>query len=140
MENFYIYPALLFPAIPLMMTNFTNRYNSCAALTRKIHDEIINKKIDTNSQTGQRYLAQLQTLALRIKLIKTTQILSGFSFLFNLVSVPSHYLQFNLLAFTSFGVGVLLLGIAIMLFVYEVSISAKALELHLGDLKEFEKF
>ncbi|MBM5787854.1 MAG: DUF2721 domain-containing protein, partial [Pelagibacterales bacterium] len=110
------------------------------ALTRKIHDEIINKKIDTNSQTGQRYLAQLQTLALRIKLIKTTQILSGFSFLFNLVSVPSHYLQFKVLAFTSFGVGVLLLGIAIMLFVYEVSISAKALELHLGDLKEFEKF
>ena len=54
--------------------------------------------------------------------------------------MPFHYLQFKVLAFTSFGVGVLLLGIAIMLFVYEVSISAKALELHLGDLKEFEKF
>lgn len=44
MENFIIYPALLFPAIPLMMTNFTHRYNSCAALVRKIHAEIIEKK------------------------------------------------------------------------------------------------
>jgi len=47
MESFIIYPALLFPAIPLMMTNFTHRYNSCAALIRKIHAEIIEKKIDT---------------------------------------------------------------------------------------------
>ena len=45
MESFFIYPALLFPAIPLMMTNFTHRYNSCAALVRKIHAEIIEKKI-----------------------------------------------------------------------------------------------
>ncbi len=45
MESFIIYPALLFPAIPLMMTNFTHRYNSCAALVRKIHAEIIEKKI-----------------------------------------------------------------------------------------------
>ncbi|CAO6123451.1 Protein of unknown function DUF2721 [Candidatus Pelagibacterales bacterium] len=44
MESFIIYPALLFPAIPLMMTNFTHRYNSCAALVRKIHAEIIEKK------------------------------------------------------------------------------------------------
>ena len=35
--------ALLFPAIPLMMITFTNRYSSVASLIRKIHDEIINK-------------------------------------------------------------------------------------------------
>ena len=62
MESFFIYPALLFPAIPLMMTNFTHRYNSCAALVRKIHAEIIEKKIDTKDVMGRRYIAQIKKL------------------------------------------------------------------------------
>jgi len=65
MENFILYPALLFPAIPLMMTNFTHRYNSCAALVRKIHAEIIEKKIDTKDVMGRRYIAQKKLAMLK---------------------------------------------------------------------------
>ena len=44
-DNLILLPAILFPAIPLMMVNFGNRYNSLSSLIRKIHDEFINKKI-----------------------------------------------------------------------------------------------
>ena len=93
MENFILYPALLFPAIPLMMTNFTHRYNSCAALVRKIHAEIIEKKIDTKDVMGRRYIAQIKTLTYRIKLIKLIQTLSGIALFSNLLTIFFGYIQ-----------------------------------------------
>ena len=46
MSNFTtLYPALLFPAIPLMMISFGNRYTSLASLIRKIHDEYVFEKL-----------------------------------------------------------------------------------------------
>ena len=39
LDNDIFISALLFPAIPLMMITFTNRYSSVASLIRKIHDE-----------------------------------------------------------------------------------------------------
>ena len=48
MHNFQLtYAAFLFPAIPLMMISFGNRYTSLSKLIRKIHDEFINKKISS---------------------------------------------------------------------------------------------
>ncbi len=93
MESFIIYPALLFPAIPLMMTNFTHRYNSCAALVRKIHAEIIEKKIDTKDVMGRRYIAQIKTLTYRIKLIKLIQTLSGIALFSNLLTIFFGYIH-----------------------------------------------
>ena len=36
---------VLFPAIPLMMINFGNRYSLLAGLIRNLHDTVINEKI-----------------------------------------------------------------------------------------------
>ena len=46
-NNFFWYPALLFPAIPIMLLVFTNKYTALAMLIRKLHvmaqkDEIEN--------------------------------------------------------------------------------------------------
>ena len=38
----------LFPAIPLMMINFGNRYSLLTALTLNLHDTVINEKILTD--------------------------------------------------------------------------------------------
>ena len=40
--NFW-YPALLFPAIPLMMIVFGNRYSSLSKLIRELHDRVIQE-------------------------------------------------------------------------------------------------
>ena len=54
MNNFStLYPALLFPAIPLMMISFGNRYTSLAVLIRKIHDLIVVNHLSKKNAKGQ---------------------------------------------------------------------------------------
>ena len=86
-DNLILLPAILFPAIPLMMVNFGNRYNSLSSLIRKIHDEFINKKISPKDKSAKRYLAQIQILRQRLILNRFMQTLSSLSFILNLLSI-----------------------------------------------------
>ena len=45
MENILLLPAALGSAMPLMMINFGNRYTTLATLIRKIHSELMAKKL-----------------------------------------------------------------------------------------------
>ena len=81
------YAAFLFPAIPLMMISFNNRYTSLSRLIRKIHDEFINKKISKNDKSAMRYLAQINILNKRLVYVKLMQLFSGLSFFFNLLTI-----------------------------------------------------
>ena len=48
MENLlFFYPALLFPAIPLMMISFGNRYTAVSTLIRKLHGDFIKEDSNT---------------------------------------------------------------------------------------------
>ena len=135
MNNFSIlFPALLFPAIPLMMISFGNRYTSLATLIRKIHDLIVINQL--NKTNASHYLDQIAILTLRLKLVRAIQTLSGVSFLLNLLSIFSSYIQNQVLALNCFGLGVLVFAIAIMMFIYEIQLSTKALSKHLEDLKD----
>ena len=63
MHNFQLtYAAFLFPAIPLMMISFGNRYTSLSKLIRKIHDEFINKKISPNDKSASDILHKFKYL------------------------------------------------------------------------------
>jgi len=135
MNNFSIlFPALLFPAIPLMMISFGNRYTSLATLIRKIHDLIVMNQFKKNSASH--YFDQIEILTLRLKLVRAIQTLSGVSFLLNLLSIFSSYIEKVELALNCFGLSVLVFAIAIMMFIYEIQLSTKALTKHLEDLKE----
>ena len=84
MHNFQLtYAAFLFPAIPLMMISFGNRYTSLSKLIRKIHDEFINKKISPNDKSASRYFAQIQILNKRLRYVKLMQFFSVISFFLN---------------------------------------------------------
>jgi Protein of unknown function (DUF2721). len=41
----YTVAALMFPAIPLLMSVYNNRFHTLSALIRKIHDELFLKNI-----------------------------------------------------------------------------------------------
>ena len=69
-------PAALFPAIPLMMINYANRYSSLSALIRRIHDDIANRKSKGEIYV-QRYLEQIQILKRRLYLNRTFQTLGA---------------------------------------------------------------
>ena len=135
MNNFStLYPALLFPAIPLMMISFGNRYTSLAALIRKIHDLIVVNHL--SRKNAKHYLDQIKILNQRLALVRASQSLSGVSFILNLLSIFCSYIEKYEIALNFFGFGVLVFALAIFTFIYEIQLSTRALSKHLEDLKD----
>ena len=135
MNNFStLYPALLFPAITLMMISFGNRYTSLAALIRKIHDLIVVNHL--SKKNAKHYLDQIKVLTQRLALVRASQTLSGVSFILNLLSIYCSYIENYEIALNFFGFGVLVFALAILTFIYEIQLSTKALSKHLEDLKD----
>ena len=135
MNNFStLYPAFLFPAIPLMMISFGNRYTSLAALIRKIHDLIVVNHL--SKKNAKHYLDQIKVLTQRLALVRASQTLSGVSFILNLLSIYCSYIENYEIALNFFGFGVLVFALAILTFIYEIQLSTKALSKHLEDLKD----
>ena len=135
MDNLILLPAILFPAIPLMMVNFGNRYNSLSTLIRKIHDELINKKISKKDKSAMRYLAQIKILQQRLILNRLIQTIAAISFLVNLISIVFGF-KYQAYFINTFLLAVSLFSISIILYIYELQISAQALDKHLEDLEE----
>ena len=139
MHNFQLtYAAFLFPAIPLMMISFGNRYTSLSTLIRKIHDEFINKKISPNDKSASRYFAQIQILNKRLRYVKLMQFFSGISFFLNLntILVGIYFLDISLILFIT---ALFFFALAICVFLIEINISTKALKTHLEDLEDLDE-
>ncbi len=137
-HNFQLtYAAFLFPAIPLMMISFNNRYSSLSRLIRKIHDEFINKKISKRDKSAMRYLAQIDILNKRLMYVKLMQLFSGFSFFFNLLTILVGIFNINR-SVIFFLVALGFFSFAIIVFLIEIHLSSKALKTHLEDLKDLE--
>jgi len=139
MHNFQLtYAAFLFPAIPLMMISFGNRYTSLSKLIRKIHDEFINKKISPNDKSASRYFAQIQILNKRLRYVKLMQFFSGISFFLNLftILVGIYFLDISLILFIT---ALIFFALAICVFLIEINISTKALRTHLEDLEDLDE-
>ena len=137
-HNFQLtYAAFLFPAIPLMMISFNNRYSSLSRLIRKIHDEFINKKISKRDKSAMRYLAQIDILNKRLMYVKLMQLFSGFSFFFNLISILVGIFNVDR-SVIFFLVALGFFSVAIIVFLIEIHLSSNALKTHLEDLKNIE--
>ena len=139
MHNFQLtYAAFLFPAIPLMMISFGNRYTSLSKLIRKIHDEFINKKISPDDKSASRYFAQIQILNKRLRYVKLMQFFSGISFFLNLITilVGIYFLDISLILFIT---ALVFFALAICVFLIEINISTKALRTHLEDLEDLDE-
>ena len=135
MNNTILLPAILFPAIPLMMAVFGSRYFSMSSLIRKIHDELINKKLPKNEKSAQRYLAQINILKKRLVLNKFMQIIAAISFIVNLIAIIFALINDFYFIYV-FILAVILFTISIVFFIYELHISVNALDKHLEDLEE----
>jgi hypothetical protein len=135
MDNLFLLPAILFPAIPLMMVNFGNRYSSLSGLIRKIHDELIDKEVSKNDAFTKRSLAQIDIFRKRLSLNRMMQTLAILSFLVNLISIffvflyPPYFVIIFLF-------GVLLFAISISLYILELRLAVRALDKHLEDLQD----
>ena len=125
----YTVTALMFPAIPLIMSVYSNRFHTLSSLIRKIHDEFVFEK-----HTPPEWKAQLINLDSRIVVIKYCIMFAAFGFLFNMLTVFALYLDSLLIARFIFGSCCLSMMISIIFFIREIQISTKALKLHLSDM------
>ena len=136
MDNIFLLPAALFPAIPLMMISFGNRYMSMASLIRKIHDEVIAKKLTRKDKATNRYLKQIALLRKRLVLNRATSTLAAISFIANLIAMYFVYTNDVFMFATMFVGSLIAFGTSLILYVVELQLSTSALDTHLQDLED----
>ena len=136
MDNMFLLPAALFPAIPLMMISFGNRYMSMASLIRKIHDEVIAKKLTRKDKATNRYLKQIALLRKRLILNRATSTLAAISFIANLVAMYFVYTNDIILFALTFVASLIAFGVSLILYIVELQLSTTALDTHLQDLED----
>ena len=125
----YTVTALMFPAIPLLMGVYSNRFHTLSNLIRKLHDEHVYEK-----HIPPEWKKQFLNLSNRITLLRWTILFAAFGFLFNMLTVFALYLDELLLARIIFGSCCLSMIISIMFFIREIHISTNALKLHMSDM------
>jgi hypothetical protein len=122
-------PALLFPAISLLLLAYTNRFLTLATLIRSLHK---NYKSDPDEVIFE----QIENLRKRAHLIKQMQAVGVASlFLCVLCMFLLFAGQIDLGKYI-FGVSILLLMWSLVLSMREIAISVDALELHLRDIEK----
>ena len=126
----YTVTALMFPAIPLTMSIYSNRFHTLSSLIRKLHDEYIFEK-----HIPSEWEKQLINLNGRIKLLRYSIVFASFGFLFNMLTVFGLYLNRIFEARIIFGSCCVAMIISIMFFIREIQLSTKSLKLHLSDMK-----
>ena len=126
----YTVTALMFPAIPLLMSVYGNRFHTLSSLIRKLHDEYVWEK-----HIPPEWEKQLINLNGRVRLLKYTVAFASFGFLFNMLTVFALYLDRVFEARLIFGSCCLAMIISIIFFLREIQLSTKALKLHLSDMK-----
>ena len=129
MDIDYTVAALMFPAIPLMMTMYSNRFHTLSGLIRNLHDQLtFEKKAPPELEN------QLHVLNNRTNLLKYTMGFAAFGFLFNMTTVLLLYLESLQVARLNFAACCVCMIISIFLFLQEIRLSNQALKYHLSDM------
>ncbi|MFN8341968.1 MAG: DUF2721 domain-containing protein [Cyclobacteriaceae bacterium] len=124
-------PALLFPAITLLMLAYTNRFLALATLIRNLHT-----KFKTVQEERELIRAQIANLRRRLILVKQMQGAGITSFLFCVLSMGAFFLEWPVWGGAIFGVSLLLLLLSLALSLNEIFLSTKALEIELHDMAQ----
>ncbi len=125
-------PALLFPAISLIMLAYTNRFLALASVVRALHAQYLkgdNKEV---------VFSQIRNLKYRLRLIKNMQAFGVFSFVSCLISMYCIYSGVMLWAHIFFALAMLSFTFSLLISLLEIFKSTKALELELGDMEGLE--
>ncbi|WP_088330492.1 DUF2721 domain-containing protein [Lacimicrobium sp. SS2-24] len=115
-------PAMLFPAISLLLLAYTNRFVTLASIIRNFED-------DSDSTHK-----QVTNLRKRIQLIKRMQEGGAASFFLCVLSMLAIYLQYQSVGSWIFAGSLVLLLWSLWLSVLEIRISVEALDVHLDSV------
>jgi uncharacterized Tic20 family protein len=122
-------PALLFPAISLLLLAYTNRFLVLAQLIRNLHSQHQKNLTDV-------VIRQIANLRLRITLMRRMQALGVSSFILCALSMFLVFIHLPFIAQLIFGASIFLLVISLLLSLYEITISTKAIEIELEGIEQ----
>lgn len=128
LENMHVSlttPALLFPAISLLLLAYTNRFFALAALIRTL-------------SSGEKpvHKDQIKNLSQRITIIRRMQEAGVSSFALCVLCMIFIYIGFNKTGSVIFGASLLLLLYSLILSVIEIRISVDALNIHIKEMSK----
>jgi len=121
-------PAMLFPALSLLLLAYTNRFLAVASVIRQLHAQIKNAPIH--------FRQELQSLRHRVSLIKHMQGLGVLSLFFCVLCMFLLFAGWVEAGKLVFGIALLLMLASLALSVREIQLSGDALNLHLKDLED----
>lgn len=122
-------PALLFPAISLLLLAYTNRFLALASIVRALYSSY-------KSSPDPIYIAQIHNLQRRIRLIRDMQLLGVSSFLLCTVCMFVLFQGWLRAGQAIFGASLLLMMLSLFVSLWEIFISIGALDLQLQNLEK----
>ncbi len=125
-------PALLFPAISLLMLAYTNRFLTIATIIRNLHDRYKNEASDN-------LLGQIANLRYRTYLIRNMQIAGVLSLLFCVISMFALFAGWVAVGQWTFAIALILMMVSMAISLRELQISVGALDLLLVELEKEEQ-
>lgn len=125
-------PALIFPAISLVMLAYTNRFLALSNRVRSLHDEY-QKQEEKHIIHG-----QIKNLRYRLKLIKNMQALGVLTFLSSILCMYFIYIQWMVMAHWVFAFSLVIFAASLALSFLEIQLSTRAIELELSDIEGLE--
>lgn len=118
-------PALLFPAISLLLLAYTNRFFALAALIRQLSSG--DKPVHQD---------QIKNLSQRIRIIRRMQEAGVSSFALCVLCMIFIYIGLNKTGSIIFGASLLLLLYSLILSIIEIRISVDALNIHIKEMSK----
>jgi hypothetical protein len=125
-------PALLFPAVSLLLLAYTNRFLTLATIIRSLYDRYHNDGDES-------LIPQIQNLRYRVYLIRNMQITGVLSLLLCVLSMFALFAGWVAAGQWSFGAALIMMIISLGLSLRELQISVGALDLLLTNLEEQER-
>jgi hypothetical protein len=121
-------PALLFPAISLLLLAFTNRFLALANLIRTLHERY-------KEEQDEIFIGQIANLRYRINLIRDMQAFGVLSLLFCVVSMFTLFAGWVDAGKWIFAVSLVLMAVSLAFSIREIQVSVGALDLLLKDME-----
>lgn len=117
-------PAILFPAISLLLLAYTNRFLAIAKIVRDIAGSLY-------AHDDENLRAQIANLRKRINMIKSMQACGVSSMLFCVLAIIFLYFHFQKMGEVTFGIGLLFMLCSLVISLWETILSGDALKLEL---------
>jgi hypothetical protein len=126
--------ALLFPAIPLLFLVYSNTSNEIGSRLRELFE--LSSSTEITEKNFEKISAETEYLGQRLTLLRSAQLVAGVTFLFNIVTLISIYLENQFTAQIFFAFALFLMMSSIIIYLFEIIITVRAVKYLVQKIKQ----